>query len=194
MVKKIIIALSIILLLATGLIFFLTKQGLLFQTNEEPGELVDASQPTPTPTPIIVDLDDQSVLTTKDSKLQIIHPASWLVEEQQTQNDPDTIQSINLVSPDGDIGLDISITQQYNSELKQVIDCENNLSITCETIINNTRPVVLAKSNGNNPSTIGVYAIFARKIFRINFSIQNNANQTQNIETVNKIIATLKFF
>ncbi len=194
MVKKIIIPLSIILLLAVGLMFFLTKQGILFTTNEESNEVVDSSQPTPTPTPIIVDLDDQSVFTTKDSKLQMIYPTVWQVENISTQNNPDIIQAANLFSPNGDIQVSIEISQQYDPAIDYVPSCENTPNIICEPVINNTHPVNIEKSLSNNPQTINIHSVYARRTFRVNFTINNNANQTQNIETVNKIIATMKFF
>ncbi|MBP6979448.1 hypothetical protein KBB41_00185 [Candidatus Curtissbacteria bacterium] len=194
MVKKIIIVISIILLLVTSLIFFLTKQGILFKTSQDSGEIVDASQPSPTPTPIVVDLDDQSVLTTKDSKLQMIYPTVWQVENIPAQNNPDIIQAINLSSPNGDIQASIEISQQYDTEINQVPSCENTPNIICESVINNTHPVNIEKSLNNNSQTININSIFARRIFKINFTINNDANQAQNIETVNKIIATMKFF
>ena len=194
MVKKIIIVLSIILLLATGLIFLLTRTGVIFQTNNDSTEIADASQPTPTPTPIIVDFDDQSVFTTKDSKLQMIYPTVWQVENISTQNNPDIIQAANLSSPDGDIEVSIEISQQYDPAIDMVPSCENTPNIICEPVINNTHPVNIEKSLSNNPQTINIHSIFARRTFRVNFTINNNTNQTQNIETVNKIIATIKFF
>ena len=194
MVKKIIIVLSIILLLVTGLIFFLTKQGVLFKSNQEPSETIDASQLTPTPTLTVVDLDDQNVFSSKDSKLQMIYPAAWQTEDITTPNDTDTIQAVNLTSSDGDIRVNITISQQYDTVLAQVTNCDNNPNIVCESIINNTRPAIIAKSQNSNPQVISIYSIFARKIFKIDFTINQNNNQTQNIETVNKIISAIKFF
>ncbi len=194
MLKKTIITLIIILLVVAGLFFFFIKQGFIFKTNTESSEALDVSQPTPTPTSINVDFDDQSVLTTKDSKLQMIYPTVWQVEDITTQNSQDIIQAINLSSPDEDIQVSVEISQQYNQSMDSILGCENNSSIICESVINNTRPAIIEKSLGNNPQTINIRSVFSLRIFRLNFTIENNANQAQNIETVNKIIATIKFF
>lgn len=134
------------------------------------------------------DTGGKNIFSSIDSKLQIIYPASWQLNNQPRTN-PDILQSISLQTEG--ISASIAISEQYDRLIDNFINCQTN---TCEEKIINTKPVVVENSPQNSPKIISLTTIFNRKVYRITFNIDEGPNQPQNIQSVQDVISTVKYF